>query len=73
MWNIKRVIILAIIGAIGIVTEVLKKSFEAMPGKHSVDSVQNTAVLGTSSIIRKVLQSGNLKPERWGSQLVREK
>jgi hypothetical protein len=27
------------------------------PGKHSVDSLQKTPVLGTSYIIRKVLQS----------------
>jgi hypothetical protein len=30
---------------------------EATPGKHSVDSLQKTAVLGTSHIIRKILQS----------------
>ena len=29
---------------------------EAVPGKHSIDSLQNTAILGTSHIIRKVLQ-----------------
>jgi len=29
---------------------------EAVPGKHSIDSLQKTAVLGTSHIIRKVLQ-----------------
>jgi hypothetical protein len=26
------------------------------PGKHSIDSLQKTAILGTSHIIRKVLQ-----------------
>jgi len=35
----------------------LKKNLEAVPGKHSIDSLQETAVLGTSHIIRKVLQS----------------
>jgi len=29
---------------------------EAVPGKHSTDSLQKTAILGTSHIIRKVLQ-----------------
>jgi len=29
---------------------------EAVPGKHSIDSLQKTAILGTSHIIRKVLQ-----------------
>jgi hypothetical protein len=34
----------------------LKKNLEAVPGKHSIDSLQKTAILGTSHIIRKVLQ-----------------
>ena len=44
------------IGAIGIVTRSLRKNLEAVPGKHSIDSLQKTAVLGTSHVIRKVLQ-----------------
>jgi hypothetical protein len=44
------------IGATGIVTKGLKKNVEAMPGKHSINSLQKTAILGTSHIIRKVLQ-----------------
>jgi hypothetical protein len=36
--------------------EKLKENLEAVPGKHSIDSVQKTAVLGTSHTIRKVLQ-----------------
>jgi hypothetical protein len=46
-----------VIGAIGIVTRGLKKYLETISGKHSIDSPQKTAVLGTSHIIRKVLQS----------------
>ena len=38
-----------IIGATGIVTESLK-SLEAIPGTHSIDSLQKTAILGTSHI-----------------------
>jgi hypothetical protein len=45
-----------IIGTTGIVTNDLKKNLEAIPGKHSIDSLQKTAVLGTSHIIRKVLR-----------------
>ena len=37
--------------------KVLKKNLETVPVKHSMDSLQNTAILGTSHIIRKVLQS----------------
>jgi hypothetical protein len=33
-----------------------KENLEAIPLKHSTDSLQKTAVLGTSHIIRKVLQ-----------------
>jgi len=36
--------------------EKLKKNLETIPGKHSIDSLQKTAILGTSHIIRKVLQ-----------------
>jgi len=36
------------------VTKVLRKNLEAIPGKHSIDSLHETAVLGTSHIIRKV-------------------
>jgi hypothetical protein len=48
--------------------EKLKEILEAMPGKHLIDSLQQTAVSGTSHTIRKVLQC-----EWWGSPLVQEK
>jgi hypothetical protein len=50
------VIIPVQIGTTGIVTKVLRKHLEGLPGKHSIDSLQKTAirVLGTSHIIRKV-------------------
>ena len=56
MWNLKCTIIPVIFGATGIVTRRLRKNLEAVPGKHSIDSPQKTAILGTSHIIRKVLQ-----------------
>jgi len=56
MWNLKCTIVPVIIGATGVVTRRLTKNLEAVPGKHSIDSLQKTAVLGTSHIIRKVLQ-----------------
>jgi hypothetical protein len=56
MWNLICTIIPVIIGAAEIVTRSLRKNFEAVPGKHSIDSLQKTAILGTSHIIRKVLQ-----------------
>ena len=56
MWNLKCMIIPVITVATGIVTRRLRKKFEAVTGKHSIDSLQKTAVLGTSHIIRKVMQ-----------------
>jgi hypothetical protein len=40
----------------GIVTRSLRKNSEDIPGKHLIDSLQKTAILGTSHIIQKVLQ-----------------
>jgi hypothetical protein len=61
MWNIKCFVMPVIIVATGIVTRGLKKYLETIPGKHSIDSLQKkTAVLGTSHVIRKVLQSETL-------------
>ena len=38
-------------------TKSLRKNVEAIPGKHSTDSLQMTAILGISHVIRKWLQS----------------
>jgi hypothetical protein len=57
MWNMKCMIIPVLIGATGIVTRGLRKNLEAIPGNHSTDSLQKTAILGTSHIIQEVLQS----------------
>jgi hypothetical protein len=57
MWNMKCFVIPVITGATGIVTKGIKKYLERIPGKRSIDSLQKTAVLGTSHMIRKVLQS----------------
>ena len=54
MWNLKYTIIPVTTGAAGIVMRSLRKNLEAVPGKHSIDSLQKTAILGTSHIIRSV-------------------
>ena len=56
MWNLKCTAVQVIIGAAGIVTRSLRENLETIPGKHSIDSLQKTAVLGTAHVIRKVLQ-----------------
>ena len=50
-------IIPVITGAIGVVTEGLKKNLESTQGKHSIDLLPKTAILGTSHIIQQVPQS----------------
>ena len=49
-------IIPVITAATGIVKKGLRK-LEAVAGKHSTDSLQKTAILETSHVIRKELQS----------------
>ena len=56
MWKLKCTIVPVMIGATGIVTRSLRKNLETVPGKHSIGSLQKTTILGTSHIIRKVLQ-----------------
>jgi hypothetical protein len=56
MWNTKRVIIPVISGANGIVTKGLRKKYRSDTRKTFSRFITKTAVLGTSHIIRKVLQ-----------------
>jgi len=56
MWNMKHMIVPVITGATSIGTKGLKEVLKAIPGKHSIDSLQKTHILGTSHIVRKVLQ-----------------
>jgi hypothetical protein len=51
MWNLKCTIAPVIIGATGMVTKSLRKNMKAIPGKHSIESLQQKAVLETSHII----------------------
>jgi len=62
MWNLAGTIIPVITGATWIVTRSLRKNLEAVPGKHSIDSIQKTAILGTSHIIWKYC---SVKLEAW--------
>jgi hypothetical protein len=55
MWNMKCFVIQVIIGATGIVTKGLKKS--GNDTRKAFNRLKKTVVLGTSHIIRKVLQS----------------
>jgi hypothetical protein len=54
IWNLECKIIPITNGATGMLVKYLRKNLEAIPGKHSIDLLQKTAILGTSHIIRKV-------------------
>jgi hypothetical protein len=57
MWNMKCFVIPVITGTTVIVSKSLQKYLETIPGQHSIDSLQKTAILETSHIIRKVLHT----------------
>jgi hypothetical protein len=57
MRNMKCFVIPVIIEATGIVSKSLQNYLETITGQHSMDSLQKTAILGTSHIIRQVLQA----------------
>jgi hypothetical protein len=58
MWNRKCFVIPIIFGTTGIVSKSLQKYLEKIPEQQSIDSLQKkTAILGTSHVIRKVLQA----------------
>ena len=56
MWNVKCMTIPALTGATKIVTKGLKKNSEDIERKRSADPIKQTAILGKSHMIRKVLQ-----------------
>ena len=56
MWKLKCAIVAVLIEARKIVTGILRKNLEVIPRKHSTDSLQRTAIIGTAHTVRKVLQ-----------------
>jgi predicted homoserine dehydrogenase-like protein len=57
VWNLKCKVVPVIIGATGVAAKGLKTNLEAIPGKHSIDFVEKTAILGTSPVIWQVLRA----------------
>lgn len=55
MWNCKAKIIPVIIGATGIVEKASARYLKSLPCEVSFASLQKTAVLGTATILRKVI------------------
>ena len=55
VWNVKTKVIPVIIGATGTISKSFRKYVSNIPGKHEVEELQKTAILGTAHILRKVL------------------
>jgi hypothetical protein len=55
MWNVKTKVIPVTIGATGTLSQSFRKYVSNIPGKHKVKKLQETAILGTAHILRKVL------------------
>jgi hypothetical protein len=56
MWSVKtNVTPVIIIGATGTISESFRKYLSNVPGKHEIQELQKTAILGTTHILRKVL------------------
>jgi hypothetical protein len=55
MWNVETNVIPVIIGATGTISKSFRKYLSNVPGKHEIDELQKTAILGTAHIIQKVL------------------
>ena len=55
MWNVKTNVIPVIIGATGTISKSFRKYVSNLSGDHEVKELQNTAILGTAHILRKVL------------------
>jgi hypothetical protein len=55
MWNVITKVIPVITDATGTISKSFKKYVSNIPGNHEVKELQNTAILGTAHILRKVL------------------
>ena len=54
-WNVKTKVIPVIIGATGTISKSFSKYMSNIPGKHEVNELQQTAIMGTVHILRKAL------------------
>ena len=53
--QVKTEVTPVIIGATGTISKSFRKYVSNIPGKHEVNELQKTAILGTAHILRKVL------------------
>jgi hypothetical protein len=55
MWNVKTEVMPVIIEATVTISKSLRPYLSNIPGKHEIEELQKTPILGTAHILRKVL------------------
>ena len=60
LWNVKLTFIPIVIGALGTVTERLLKGLEDLKIRGRVETIQNTTLLRSARILRRVLENWDL-------------
>ena len=55
MWNVKTKVIPVIIAATRTISKTFRKYVSNIPGQHEVKELEETTILGTAHILRKVL------------------
>jgi len=55
MWNVRPEVILVITGATGTIAKSLRQYLSNIPGKHKIQELQKTAILGTAHKLQEVL------------------
>jgi hypothetical protein len=55
MQKVKATVIPVKIGATGTISKSLRQYLSNIPGKHEIEELQKTAILGNAHILRKVL------------------
>jgi hypothetical protein len=56
MWNVKTKVTPIIIRATGTISKSFTKYLSSVSGKHDINELQKTAILGTAHILREVLR-----------------
>ena len=53
-WNVKAKVIPVTIGVTGTISKSLRQYLSNIPGKHKIEEIQKSAILGTAHVLWKV-------------------
>jgi hypothetical protein len=65
MWHVKTRVIPVKIGATGTISKSFRKYLSCLSGKHEINELQKTALLGSTHILRKAPYCKNTKYSTW--------